>query len=864
MKKLMMAMVAGACLAVFGETWKDANGITWEFSGYGSTAKIMSATPAPKGALSIPATVSDGYTTYKVTEIDGATFLDNAGITSVVIPASVTKIGDRAFENCAKLASVTFKGDTPTFVPFFYEVFRDTPFLAKIVERDSNDKMADALVLLGASGERKDDNYIATIVPGEPITTVAPSPQKATKWYEWTAPKSGTVWFWTHGATFDTFLGVCTSDDTLADVAHNCDFAGGVSQVAFGVTAGTTYRIYVGGVGTKYLGSYTLKWRMGSPVTLTFDPCGGAMDMGYGGEVVYVPKNAAVSVLPTASKTYYTLAGWYTKKSGGTKVTTSTKFAKATKLYAHWAKKKFKVVAKADGAGAKKVKGSGTYAWGTKVTLSATPKSGYSFLYWVAQDTVSENAFPNYATAYRKNATAKVTVPKTSGLNYKAYFVKKANDSMTMGLTPSSATIYAEDGAGSQVMVSASSMSYPTVKTSKLPAGVKFSRVATYDFYYRLSITDPDKVPAGKNVIKITAKNRSGKKVTKSVVVWGKNKTQAIDKNALYATGGGKLVKTPCEMYVGVKHKLEDFGISSASGWKITKIGGLPSGITWNSKSQKLKGYTKKTGLYTLSFTVAKGKTKYAATVTAKVKALPAKIVGAFYGYTLGEYGFHPQSIKVTASVTKDGKVSAKVGSFSFSCNGLTYDPYSGKFGASMKTTKKTSKKNVTSTRSFGFDLDPAADYSQDALDGQYVEYTTKKTSHSITENLVAQYDIVGRRNVLSRDANGNLIFAGAEIVEDAVSVAIYSHGFSSPVKNAAGVTATINDSCDGTVKLAGTSGGKEISEWAVFWYDIGPGTMAYLKIHSFSLGTTVTYVVTLDSSGSYAESVDAPSAPAG
>ena len=729
---------------------------------------------------------------------------------------------------------------------------------------DGNDDKTSPLAISGESGSIADDNNTASDpVSGDPKPY---TDMHATKWFEWTAPKTAMVWFWAQTGEFDSCIGSCTYDGYQA-IAGNAGFNGTTSQISFNVTKGVKYLVFVGGIGSKNRGSYTLKWRMGTAVTMTFDPNGGDLDGELEGDncdTARVPKGAAIGNLPSASWQYYAFQGWFTKKSGGTKVTAKTKLKKNTKVYAHWGKSKFKVTAVAGDAGAKKVKGSGTYAWGTKVTLSATPKSGYSFLYWVAQDTVSENAFPNYATAYRKNATAKVTVPKTSGLNYKAYFVKKANDSMTMGLTPSSATIYAEDGAGSQVMVSASSMSYPTVKTSKLPAGVKFSRVATYDFYYRLSITDPDKVPAGKNVIKITAKNRSGKKVTKSVVVWGKNKTQAIDKNALYATGGGKLVKTPCEMYVGVKHKLEDFGISSASGWKITKIGGLPSGITWNSKSQKLKGYTKKTGLYTLSFTVAKGKTKYAATVTAKVKALPAKIVGAFYGYTLGEYGFHPQSIKVTASVTKDGKVSAKVGSFSFSCNGLTYDPYSGKFRASMKTTKKTSKKNVTYTRSFAFDLDPAADYFQDALDGRYVEYTTKKTSHSITENLVAQYDIVGRRNVLSRDANGNLIFAGAEIVEDAVSVAIYSHGFSSPVKNAAGVTATINDSCDGTVKLAGTYYGKEISESAVVWYDIGPGTMAYLKIHSFSLGTTVTYVVTLDSSGSYAESVDAPSAPAG
>jgi hypothetical protein len=68
MKKLMMAMVAGACLAVFGgdegdDSWMDAQGTTWYFhwteSGDSYTAKITGANPTSVGGvLTIPAKVS--------------------------------------------------------------------------------------------------------------------------------------------------------------------------------------------------------------------------------------------------------------------------------------------------------------------------------------------------------------------------------------------------------------------------------------------------------------------------------------------------------------------------------------------------------------------------------------------------------------------------------------------------------------------------------------------------------------------------------------------------------------------------------------------------------------------------------------
>ena len=868
-----MALVLG--IAAFGETWKDSNGITWEFqvssSGYTCIAKITGATPAPKGAFSIPATVSDpgGYGTCTVTEIDAYAFYNNGGITSVAIPAGVTKIGYSAFGDCGKLKSVTFKGAPPS--GDLDDVFYGTPFLDVAAGREGNGDSSYPRAISNASGEAKDDNFLAW----DNTLTGA----KLVKWFVWTAPKSGTVWFWTHGSNFNTFLGAYAFGST-SDIAHNDNFANGASLIAFPVTMGEKYTIYVGGSDPNCRGEFTLKWRMGTPVVVTFDTCGGVMDLGFGGDLAPYPKNAAAAALPTPEKEYYTFAGWYTKKSGGTKATTATKFTKETKLYARWSKKKLKVTVTKE-KGGQSVKGSGSYAWGTKVKLSATAKSGYVFRAWgaVMEEAwyeASRDAFPNLNTQCRKNLTPTVTVPKDSQISYYASFVKKSEDIMAINVTGGSTTLYAEDGAGGFVELYAQSYSYPKVTTSKLPAGVKFSLLpppespgmgVIYDSRYRLEIADPDKVPAGKNVIKITAKNRSGKTATQNVVVWGKNRTDAIMAGVLSVFAGTE-VRDPNEIYVGVKYKPSDWGVVPSSGWKISKIGGLPDGITWDAKSQKLKGYTKKTGLYTFSFTLENGKTKYVETATFKVSPLHDAVVGAFNGYaTYEESGdsFIPTSIKFSMSVTKNGKVSAKVGNVSFSCDGLSYEPDGMKFKASMKSSYAKGK--VTCNRSLLVFIDPYAECDENSLTGSYTSETkTDGGKHSYSTVELEERNVVGRRNVFECDDSGNPLFEDAVVARDALNVAVLTRKTSTIAFDEGSVTVTIDSSCNGVATLAGTFDGQPFSESAVIWYEPNPNNVrkAYLIVNSFSIGMPIIYVVTLDSSCSYVESVAAPGVPVG
>ena len=128
------------------------------------------------------------------------------------------------------------------------------------------------------------------------------------------------------------------------------------------------------------------------------------------------------------------------------------------------------------------------------------------------------------------------------------------------------------------------------------------------------------------------------------------------------------------------------------------------------------------------------------------------------------------------------------------------------------------------------------------------------------------QCDVVGRKNVFGYDDYGNQLFEGADLAQDALNMATLSYEVSVvPIPESDGsVTVTLNSSANGTATLAGTINGQSLSESAVVWFEPGKGNKAYLTIKSFKLGMAITYVVTLDVTGSYTESVSAPALPFG
>lgn len=117
--------------------------------------------------------------------------------------------------------------------------------------------------------------------------------------------------------------------------------------------------------------------------------------------------NDVLGTLPTATRTEHVFKGWSTSASGSVNVNGSTKVTKDVTYYAIWQINRYELIVNPSVGGT--VTGGGTYDYGTKVTLKATPSNGYHFVKWSDGDT---------------NPTRTVTV--TRSYTYVAIFAQDA------------------------------------------------------------------------------------------------------------------------------------------------------------------------------------------------------------------------------------------------------------------------------------------------------------------------------------------------------------------------------------------------------------------------------------------------------
>lgn len=86
----------------------EANGISYIItSDVNRTVAVASSPSGYAGAVVIPETVNFGSTVYTVNAIDDGAFFSCSGVTSVIMPNSLTKIGTDAFSGCSGLTEVT-------------------------------------------------------------------------------------------------------------------------------------------------------------------------------------------------------------------------------------------------------------------------------------------------------------------------------------------------------------------------------------------------------------------------------------------------------------------------------------------------------------------------------------------------------------------------------------------------------------------------------------------------------------------------------------------------------------------------------------------------------------------------------------
>ena len=149
----------------------------------------------------------------------------------------------------------------------------------------------------------------------------------------------------------------------------------------------------------------------------------------------YIKSGKKIGTLPKPTKTGYTFKGWYTKKSGGSKVSASTKIKKNVTYYARWTANKYKIKFNANGGTGSMSTISATY--GKNVTLKANgfSRSKQQFLGWAKSKTGS--------VVYKNKAKVKNLV-SSNGKTVTLYAVwsgsNQSSSSSSTGRTNSSST----------------------------------------------------------------------------------------------------------------------------------------------------------------------------------------------------------------------------------------------------------------------------------------------------------------------------------------------------------------------------------------------------------------------------------------
>ena len=195
--------------------------------------------------------------------------------------------------------------------------------------------------------------------------------------------------------------------------------------------------------------------------TVTFNANGGTVSE----KSRSVKSGKTVGTLPTATRGKFRFDGWFTASSGGTKVTSSTVIAKSVTFYAHWTRIYPLEVDIMPNSGDGRVSGTGSYASGTEVKLTATPTSGRAFAGWYSGKTL-----------ITQEKTCVIVMPSGSAL-VTAKFLKKADDTVTIGAFKTAAE-YETKKEIAPIALSATGGSLPTLSVSKLPSGLKFTSKA--------------------------------------------------------------------------------------------------------------------------------------------------------------------------------------------------------------------------------------------------------------------------------------------------------------------------------------------------------------------------------------------------
>ncbi len=163
---------------------------------------------------------------------------------------------------------------------------------------------------------------------------------------------------------------------------------------------------------------YTFKyvWKTAPKVKITFNPNGGKVSQT--SKTVY--HYSTYGTLPKPTRKGYTFMGWYTAKTGGTKIvaSTATKTTKSRTLFARWSLTKYKITYNLN-KGINNKKNLATYTMKTKTFSFKNPsRKGYIFKGWY-----TDKKFKKKITSIKKGSTGNKTIyAKWAAISYKVVY----------------------------------------------------------------------------------------------------------------------------------------------------------------------------------------------------------------------------------------------------------------------------------------------------------------------------------------------------------------------------------------------------------------------------------------------------------
>ena len=328
----------------------------------------------------------------------GTAYGTSEPVVPVAAPQSVVRIGSVVISGTAQVGqtlTATASGVSPTGATLTYKWLRNGAAISGANSRTYTVAAADAGTSLTVTVTGTYPNY----APASKTSAARPIPAAPKTQFTLTFnPQGGTV-----SPTSKTITVGKEYGSLPTPIRAGYTFKGWYTTPSGGTKITSTTKLTTPNNVTAYAHWAAKKF------TTKFNPNGGATPKTSGKVTTSksVTMGNAYGKLPTTTKKGYTFAGWYTAKSGGTKITSTSPFsaAKNQTLYAHWNAKLFTVKLKPQKGTVTPTSIRVTYNSTYKILPTPT-RPGYTFLGWYTKASGGIKI---------KNST-KVTILKTQTL----------------------------------------------------------------------------------------------------------------------------------------------------------------------------------------------------------------------------------------------------------------------------------------------------------------------------------------------------------------------------------------------------------------------------------------------------------------